>query len=303
MLAAARATSILPLLCFLVSAPALALPEPQNDIPTIFANAAAGKGPKCSPVYNDFPGFNLTLAAERDLVPLGPYDAINCGYHIVDLRYGLGSMQRWANLVVEDAAFGVNSDFGFRSFFKSNNSINAVSSIFRQIAEGAVLPDNECYPNARPAVFCVNSNDVVPRKLRDVCVADRTAFFNLDYPHVVMICPRIWGLPDLRERNVRCPRVGRRGKLTPNNDVIAQNPQALLVHELVHVYKGTRQRSVEKYQIQDAVDLNEADSLWNAASYALYFACESSAFSCACCLPLFWLLEWMHTKGCREAIF
>ena len=73
---------------------------------------------------------------------------------------------------------------------------------------------------------------------------------------------------------MKCPTLDGQGKLTPNDDVLALNPQSLLVHEFAHIYHGVANTFEEKYRVQDAVDLSEEDSLWNAASYALYLAGE-----------------------------
>ena len=48
---------------------------------------------------------------------------------------------------------------------------------------------------------------------------------------------------------------------------------ATLVHELVHLYSPFEEDGfVERYRIQDIVDLNATDSLKNAQNYAAYAA-------------------------------
>ena len=233
--------------------------------------------PKCKTRLTDFPGFNLTLAYEQDLQSLGPYDIVNCAHHASTARYALSTTQRFAALAASDSLLGPASEFGFTALFKSPNAVPRVHELLNNVAEGSVPYRGGCYPGFRPAVMCINANQVVTRKMRALCNQGYPAFTNTAFPHVVMLCTSVWGLPDIRERNVKCPTLDTQGKLTPNTGALAMNPQALLVHEFLHVYNGVAGSGDEKYNLQDAVDLSEEDSLWNANSYALYVAGESSS--------------------------
>lgn len=263
--------SLHPLLT-LVTSIALALPQLQSDgIENIGLTA-----PRCKTTYTDFPDFNLTLAAERDLQSVGPFDIINCAHHTSDARYALATTRRFAAAAANDSRLGVDSEFGFAALFKSNNAAARVNLILSKIAYGTIPSRAGCYPGARPTVLCVNSNDVITNRMRELCNMGHPAYTNKAFPHVVILCPSVWYLPDMRASEVKCPTLDAKGKLTPNDGVIALNTQATIVHEFVHIYQRFIDMGDEAYNIQDAIELNEKDSLRNPSNYALYVAGKSS---------------------------
>ena len=73
-----------------------------------------------------------------------------------------------------------------------------------------------------------------------------------------------------------CPRV-RRNRLTPDDDMLTMNQEAILVHELVHLY-GVRpfaswlQGDFESYKVGECVNLESSVKLTNAANFAYYYS-------------------------------
>ena len=138
--------------------------------------------------------------------------------------------------------------------------------------------------NARwPTLFCVNEGNPAVIGVYNVCVnsvqcGNIPAGYQRE-SELVILCPAFWKIQDEEPWSQNCPHLGR-NTLTPNDNALSNNQQGHLVHELAHMYGASttpvawQDVIMEPYAVMDAVNLNEAASLVNAASYALYYGCK-----------------------------
>ena len=221
----------------------------------------------------DFPGLDLDALRAKDTVKAGTVEIINCGPFADTVKQWLAKTQQIAQAAAVEASLGVRSPYGFQAIFKDQSQVDKVSGVYHRIAD-MVTPYSGCLADKSPAIMCVVGS--VPQTLNDVCtLGGVNAFVTTDVPWVVMICPRVASFPSLD--SVKCP--GRaNNQATPNDDALLRAPESILVEEFAHMYLGLDENHVEKYGIQDQIDMSAADSLLNGPSYASYSTCKSIVY-------------------------
>ena len=119
-----------------------------------------------------------------------------------------------------------------------------------------------------PTFVCAND---VPETdlLYQYCMREpNTPLMSLAQSELMALCPFFWMIK--RQASLSdCPLVVA-NVMTPNDDRLIQNQEALLVGILVHLYHEVDHSMV--VAITDASDLNASASLKNPPSYALYYA-------------------------------
>jgi len=184
--------------------------------------------------------------------------------------------------VIEDAKKGTASDHGYEAFFHNNNNVPYVQSIFTKIAKGVPVPLQNTEGRATnplmnlgwPTIVCIQPGDPETLGLKSGCDEHSNVPAGTQDNYVVL-CPLFWE-SDKEAESFDCPRV-RRNTLTPNDDDLVRNQQAVLVHELVHVYGVVnhlrwQDGNFEKYKLRDAADLDEEQALRNAPNFAYYYS-------------------------------
>lgn len=247
-----------------------------------------------------YPFSNPVLSKALDVARSGNYVIRNCnagesGSMAEQLQTLLPQIYDNLQGVIADAALGTNSQHGFSALFKKNDSIDFVQGIFKAMAAGKPVPihtegrtTNPLLNLGWPTIVCVDPEEQ-PNIARGCATELVPAGNDGQY---VMLCPLFWEI-EKEAASWDCPRV-RRNTLTPNDDTLAVNQQAALVHELAHMYGVTLpNKDDESYRIGDAVDLDEENSLQNAANFAYFYAGKKAqtvketilglyeAFSCA----------------------
>ena len=198
--------------------------------------------------------------------------------------------------VIADVALGTSSTHGYWAFFKDNRNIANIKTIFQNMAAGSPVQvssegrDINPLSIRWPTFVCINPG--VPEVAGFYATCTQGAMGgNIPMAHhvnseLIGICPLFWELADRVGEAPSisdCPRV-RRNTLTPNTNNLAVQQQGQIVHELAHLYGvGSEpgawlEGEYEIYNVNDAVNLDEADSLVNAQNYALYYGCECSLF-------------------------
>ena len=225
------------------------------------------------------------IAGETDIVYTGNYKIQLCNSDQADAQatYLQGILLDInANLqaVIKDAQLGTASQRGFGSFFKTNESIGLITQVFSKMAEGAnvmVQADvtRGMYKpvSAQPTLVCIN-NVTETSQLYYECVHEHPYTPLLTYPNseLIALCPLFWEQGAKAVARLDCPNL-RGNRFRPNNLQLTVNQQAMIVHELAHVYiKGTLEWPNEKYNINDCLDLDAKTSLLNANNYAMYYA-------------------------------
>lgn len=219
----------------------------------------------------------------EDLIKSGNYNIQNCdagksGSMAEELQTLLPMIKKNLQAVRNDAALGTKSQHGFSALFKSDANIDHVSATYRRMALGfpVNLPPprpgsrrNPALSIASPTILCIK-----PEAQPNVARGCRynPEFASILEDQYVQLCPSFWEFDDEPESS-HCPRLWR-NTLFPNNDALSKNKEAILVHELAHLYGIHRLPKVESetYALVDAVKLSEADSLLNAANFAFYYA-------------------------------
>ena len=201
--------------------------------------------------------------------------------------------QIWENIqaLIVDSNLGILSPHGFETLFHSNDNIAYVQSIFQAIANGSPVPlsttegraTNPLLNLGYPTIVCIQPGDPQTAIPYADCEASK-GFLAGKADNFVALCPAFWEYPT--EATVdKCPRV-RQNTLTPNTDALVMNQEAVLVHELAHVYgvipKASWQEGVfEQYLVRDVSNLDEESALLNAPNYAYYYSGNSTeARSC-----------------------
>lgn len=193
----------------------------------------------------------------------------NAGSHATYLQALIPYMQSELQAVLSDLDRGTASP-AYRSFFKTNDSLDTVRQIFTDIIKGSAVLSVD--PPMPPVLVCVDADQPLGHQLLDMCTTPRQlAGFVTDPDRFVNICPNFWTLPRI-VRKAACPRVAG-GKLLTEPWNLRTTQYAVLVHELVHVYNRFDNRD-EVYDLLDVVGLNASKSLGNAQNYASYAAGE-----------------------------
>lgn len=236
--------------------------------------------------------FQVSIAQLPDVTVSGNYVIRNCdagqaGSRASDLQTILPRIHETLQAVIADTELGTNSRHGFETFFHSNDTIPYVSSIFKKIAAGNAVRlrhedpalDSKHYIGL-PTIVCIELEDEAGRS-----ETGALSIFCRENPNMhafrqgkyVALCPLFWEM-DEEPQSMDCPRV-RRNTLTANDNSLAISQQALLVHELAHVYgvlhlDHYREMRIEAYNLADVAWLNQETALRNAQNYAFYYAGE-----------------------------
>ena len=173
---------------------------------------------------------------------------------------------------------GSDSEPAYKAFFKTNNNLEAVRSVFQDMIDGPDVlsaPRGNLSQKARwtpPTFICANKGEADTVRLYRRCLGN---------PHPVMyveknsgfvtICHSFWQLPKIPRRE-SCPGVAH-NQFDANGWLLATNQYAILVHELVHLFNKNDDMKKEKYDLREAFDLNATRSLENAQNFGYYAAC------------------------------
>ena len=223
----------------------------------------------------EFPGFNVATLRGQDNHEVGlnntPYDIINCGN-----GYNRSTVERWitdaqaaAIQGLNDSKWGVNSQYGFKAFFKSNESVEPVQEVLELIKDGVVPYTDGCFGGARPAAICINDNSSIPQSLRDACVDQGPVFTSTDYPSALLLCPDLIAHYDLVDYRVKCPTYSKTTGLKDDGS-LAKSAEILFTNALAWIYLGVSFDSSSIDDISTAISLDEFDSYYNAPNYAYY---------------------------------
>ena len=201
----------------------------------------------------------------------GNYLIVYCssGSHATHLQTLIPYMQSELQAVLSDLDRGTASP-AYRSFFKTNDSLDTVRQVFTDIIKGSAILSVD--PPMPPTLVCADADQPLAHQVLDRCTTPRRLVgFVSDPDKFVYICPSFWTLPRIA-RKAACPWVVA-GKLLTEPWNLRTTQYAVLVHELVHVYNRFDSRE-EVYDLLDVVGLNASKSLGNAQNFASYAAGE-----------------------------
>ncbi|KAL8836839.1 MAG: hypothetical protein Q9176_006072 [Flavoplaca citrina] len=216
--------------------------------------------------------------AQENRVNSGWYEIVYCGAgpdsKAAKLQTLLPQIYEKLLLVLADVKQGVASK-AFRAYFKTNDNIAYVESIFQQIAAGSPVqvpvegaPSGFTVPYS-PMIVCVDPTTPGVNYLQEQCKGVTAA--SNDNTQIVVLCDLFWTLTDrVMPRSSECPKV-KYNKFHPDDHRLVQNQFGAFVHEFAHTYTGVW-GTHETYEPTAAVKLSAKESLRNPQNFALYAA-------------------------------
>jgi len=181
--------------------------------------------------------------------------------------------------VIADAQLGTASKRGYGAFFKTNDTIQEVIRVYKEMAAGTdvmiqSIPGRPL-PGllaARPTLVCIND---IPktRYIYQQCIHHHSniPLVVWERSELIALCPLFWDQKKVPVARTDCPRL-KGNTLSPNTMQLSENQEAMIVYELTYLYGNVTKWPNVVMNIQDAVDLNAAASLANPSNYALYYA-------------------------------
>ncbi|KAL9632723.1 MAG: hypothetical protein Q9204_003677 [Flavoplaca sp. TL-2023a] len=223
--------------------------------------------------------------AQENRVNSGYYEIVYCGAgpdsKAAKLQTLLPQIYEKLLLVLADVKQGVASK-AFHAYFKTNDNIAYVESIFHQIAAGSPVqvpvpgaPTSLTVPY-NPMIVCLDLTLPGVDYLQQQCKGS-TAASNPN-TQIMVLCDNFWRLTDrVMPLNSECPKV-KYNKFHPDDHRLVQTQFGAFVHEFAHTYTGIWGIH-ETYQPTAAVKLSAKESLRNPQNFALYAANAATALT------------------------
>ena len=226
---------------------------------------------------------NYAAADSPDIISSGNYLIHPCkaeepSYNATYLQQLLPQIHTSLQAVIADANLGTASKHGYGAFFETNDNIEEVVRVYQHMVAGSDLLIKS-FPGR-------NSPGLVPARPTFVCIEDTLETTSIDqicsqqgkdvpsviwtYSNTISICPQFWEQKVGPVARTDCPKL-RGQTLSPNNDQLLLNQQAMIVHGLAHVYGG-QSMTDEIANIQDAVSLDSIAATTYANSFAYYYS-------------------------------
>ena len=219
-----------------------------------------------------FKSLSLWTFALVFLQPISAEDTVSSGNYLIHLCNSgqpgseasqLQSLlpQVWDGLqkVILDLQ-GTASEYGYSAFFKNDSNKAEVLQVYQNMAAGANVYVGHLnhVSERRPTFAC--ANDVPETNLAYQQCKPMTPLMSWVHTEFIFLCPLFWMMPQ-QTLPSDCPLVVA-NTLTPNDDRLLQNQEALLVGSLVHLYHDFDPHII--VTITDASDLSASRSLVNA---------------------------------------
>ena len=147
-------------------------------------------------------------------------------------------------LVIREAQKGMASEFGFEAFFKSNDNVLQVLKIFNMVLNAHQIKAPEAYGRSHwlmpkkgpPIIGCALSiDDEFTGQAYWECKHPLQYAFHPLYSAWIYLCPLFWDIPKATSKG-NCPQFYENGTVGPDEMALHNNQEAVLVHELVHMY-------------------------------------------------------------------
>lgn len=185
--------------------------------------------------------------------------------------------------VLNDVELGLDSQHGFKAFFKDGAASTYIRAILRSIASAqplkGLVPDPSV-PSA-PRFACVT-----PSTISQYTFLEADPWRICNQPHAgqafyaqgskyIFLCSSIWGMGIAPEKNT-CPAV-KRNQFIGGGEALSAYLTYLVIHEMVHFYLGKASLGIginppEIYPINYCVALDPLNSAHNPQNYQFYVA-------------------------------
>ena len=184
---------------------------------------------------------------------------------------------------------GARSRYGFDALFTSSRETHQVAAIFEKILVGEAV---SLQPFAIESGAMTEPNDK-PNRVRLYCfrpdVMDDVSQFGyrkceenpgwvgfwMAGSSSIGLCPLFFNNIQTSPTSEDCPSFSSSGSLLSNFQTrLTANREAILIHELAHLYIGHDSNEAEAQTLQESMDLTVADQVKNAANYAYFYSCK-----------------------------
>ena len=154
---------------------------------------------------------------------------------------------------------------GFHAFFKSPANRDKVKAVLGDISAGTnpVFPEGNHLEFRNPALVCITQDNGLVG-IFESCQNDPHQW-GFKMQNLVLLCPNFFRLPRVWVVNT-CPHVVN-GVYKPNSNMGLANQYAMFVQIMASMYLDL---VVQYLNIQDAVNLNEEDSVMSTSNYGYY---------------------------------
>ncbi len=195
----------------------------------------------------------------------------------------LPTVAAYIEAVLTDLNLGTASTHGYTAFFKTNNNLDAVRTVYQNMIDGPDVPTawngNLSDPYARmspPTILCANPGEPDTALQYASCTSSGSTIMRVGgvarNTGIISLCPIFFHLPRIARRSA-CPAV-ENNKFMSEGLGLARTQYAILVHELAHIYNPGTLVVEERYGIRETVDLDAERSFGNAQNFAFYAAGE-----------------------------
>jgi hypothetical protein len=194
------------------------------------------------------------------------------------LKHLINQIRLNLKIVIREAQKGVDSPFGFRAFFKTNDNIPRVIEMFQNIANGDKIKHLKASQRMswlmsgreRPVIGCAfTAKDKANDNAYKGCQHPRRYAFQPLGSAWVYLCPSFWNVQEAPSI-LQCPEMHDNGSLANPDDLeLHMSQQAIFVHELVHVYLGLtfQPEHIEQYNLGAVIGLSGEEAVENASNY------------------------------------
>ena len=189
--------------------------------------------------------------------------------------------------VLKDVELGLDSQYGFRAFFKDGATSTYIRGILRSIASAQPLDGLQPFPSVPsvPRFACVTPSTISqyafltadPWKICNQPYAGQA--FYVPRSSYIFLCSSLWGMTIAPEKNT-CPSV-KRNRFIGGGETLSMYLIYFVIHEMVHFYLGKASLGIgtdppETYPINHCVALDPLDSAHNPQNYQFYVASKFS---------------------------
>ena len=179
--------------------------------------------------------------------------------------------------IITEAKRGSDSPHGFKSLFKSDESIPAVTSNFARLSNSSRVMIEE--QQQQVTFVCLEPEDPLTAHMYNFVTTagpGGIAFCEFGSPNIYL-APSFFGNILRNPAPNRCP-IFRRTTIVRNwDDTFSTTQYGTIIHELMDKYlhfEFLNQR--ESYDLRDCIQLPEAQQLQNAENYNFFASCASS---------------------------
>ena len=192
--------------------------------------------------------------------------------------------------ILGEANRGTDSPYGFSTWFKTNENIEAVTRELMEVQQAPDVPIMVTIaPDKTPAIphipltfVCINEDDQIFKPYYDYCMQRngdlKTTGYSIWGTQLVIICPYFWDYSRLPAPEL-CPRVDTKGKFRAAA-ALGWNQYGLLMQQMIEKYLHESKGGLDEvYTAQSMINLPAEKQIDNPGNYDMFASCKISKFA------------------------